>query len=91
VVCRTGIQRVDVALGDGNDLYAGEHGFATVVDGGTGEDQYFHDGKTGLTTTRTDFRGGEGRDTASYGPATAGVIVTKDGVANDVRTITGPP
>ena len=42
-----------------------------------------------MTTTRTDFRGGEGRDTASYGPATAGVIVTKDGVANDGRTITG--
>ena len=24
---------------------------------------YFHDGKAGLTTTRTDFRGGDGQDT----------------------------
>ncbi len=83
------IARVDIALADGNDLYAGQHGFATIVDGGAGADQYFHDGKTGLTTTRTDFRGGDGEDTASYGPATAGVIVSKDGVANDGRTITG--
>ena len=54
-----------------------------------GDDLYFHDGKAGLTTTRTDFRGGAGLDRASYGPATAGVIITKDGVANDGRTING--
>ncbi len=89
VVCPTGVARVDIALGDGNDLYAGQQGFATVVDAGPGNDQYFHDGKTGVTTTRTDFRGGAGDDTASYGPATAGVIVTKDGVANDGRTLNG--
>ena len=86
---RSGVVDVDVALGDGNDLYAGQHGFPAVVEAGTGNDQYFHDGKTGLTTTRTDFRGGAGDDTASYGPATAGVIVTKDGVANDGRTLNG--
>ena len=50
---------------------------------------YLHDGKAGLTTTRTDFRGGVGQDTANYDVATAGVIITKDGVANDGRTITG--
>ena len=89
IVCRSGVTRVDVALGDGNDIYAGQHGFATVVAGEAGNDHYFHDGKTGLTTTRTDFRGGDGDDTAAYSPASAGVIVTKDGVANDGRTITG--
>ena len=50
---------------------------------------YLHDGKAGLTTTRTDFRGGIGQDTATYDVATAGVILTKDGVANDGRTLTG--
>jgi hypothetical protein len=60
-----------------------------VVEGGAGNDQYFHDGKTGVTTTRTDFRGGDGEDTANYGPATAGVIVNKDNIANDGRTING--
>ena len=28
IVCRSGVVDVDVALGDGNDLYAGQHGFA---------------------------------------------------------------
>ena len=88
-VCRTGVVDVDVALGDGNDLYVGQHGFATVVNGEAGNDMYVHDGKTGLTTTRTDFRGGPGQDSANYDPASAGVIITKDGVANDGRTITG--
>ena len=89
VVCRIGVVDVDVALGDGNDLYIGQHGFATVVNGEAGDDMYLHDGKAGLTTTRTDFRGGAGLDRANYDVATAGVIITKDGVANDGRTITG--
>jgi Ca2+-binding RTX toxin-like protein len=89
VVCRTGVVDVDVALGDDNDLYIGQHGFPTVVNGEAGNDMYMHDGKTGLTTTRTDFRGGPGLDTANYDVATAGVIVTKDGIANDGRTING--
>jgi Ca2+-binding RTX toxin-like protein len=89
VVCRTGVVDVDVALGDGNDLYIGQHGFPTVVNGEAGNDMYLHDGKTGLTTTRTDFRGGPGLDIANYDVATAGVIVTKDNVANDGRTING--
>ena len=63
VVCRIGVVDVDVALGDGNDLYIGQHGFATVVNGEAGDDMYLHDGKAGLTTTRTDFRGGAGLDT----------------------------
>ena len=88
-VCRTGVVDVDVALGDGNDLYIGQHGFATVVSGEAGDDMYMHDGKAGLTTTRTDFRGGAGLDRANYDVATAGVIITKDGVANDGRTLTG--
>jgi hypothetical protein len=89
IVCRSGVTRVDVALGDGNDLYIGQHGFPTIAAGEAGNDSYFHDGKTGVTTTRTDFRGGDGEDTAAYSPASAGVIVTKDGVANDGRTLTG--
>jgi Ca2+-binding RTX toxin-like protein len=89
IVCRTGVTRVDVALGDKNDLYVGQHGFAAVVDGGAGDDMYLHDGKTGLTTTRTDFRGGAGTDSANYQAATTGVIVSKDNAANDGRTITG--
>ena len=88
-VCRTGVVDVDVTLGDGNDLYIGQHGFATVVNGEAGNDMYLHDGKAGLTTTRTDFRGGAGQDSANYDVATAGVILTKDGVANDGRTLTG--
>jgi hypothetical protein len=89
VVCRTGVVDVDVALGDNNDLYVGQHGFPAVVRGEAGNDMYLHDGKTGLTTTRTDFHGGAGLDTANYDVATVGVIVTKDGVANDGRTING--
>ena len=50
---------------------------------------YLHDGKAGLTTTRTDFRGGDGMAPPNYDVATAGVIITKDGVANDGRTLTG--
>jgi Ca2+-binding RTX toxin-like protein len=89
IVCRTGVVDVDVALGDNNDLYIGQHGFATIVNGEAGNDMYLHDGKAGLTTTRTEFRGGPGLDSANYDVATAGVIVTKDGVANDGRTING--
>lgn len=87
LVCRT-VSRVNVELGEKNDLYIGQHGLATVVQGGNGNDHYVHDGKAGLTTTRTDFRGGPGADIASYFVATAGVILTKDNVANDGRTIT---
>ena len=87
VVCRIGVVDVDVALGDGNDLYIGQHGFATVVNGEAGNDMYLHDGKAGLTTTRTDFRGGDGQDTRRTTTSRPrGVIVTKDGVANDGRT-----
>ena len=64
---RHGVVDVDVALGDGNDLYTGQHGFPRCVDAGR-QRMYLDDGKTGLTTTRTDFRGGAGDDTASSTP-----------------------
>jgi Ca2+-binding RTX toxin-like protein len=40
-------------------------------------------------TTRVDFSGGAGQDEASYANADRGVIVTKDGVANDGRIASG--
>ena len=88
-VCRTGVVDVDVALGDGNDLYIGQHGFPTVVNGEAGDDMHLHDGKAGLTTTRTYFHGGAGLDRANYDVATAGVIITKDGVVTTAGPITG--
>jgi RTX calcium-binding nonapeptide repeat (4 copies) len=82
--------RVDARLGDRSDTFVAQMGFASVVDAGSGDDQYFHSGSAGLSTTRVDFRGSTGVDTASYSAAAgAGVIVNKDGLPNDGRTLTG--
>jgi hypothetical protein len=79
------IRELDVQLGDGNDSFTMSGDLPAVIDGGTGNDEYSGAGG-GPAGTQIDFSGGSGRDHADYASATAGVIVSKDGLANDGRT-----
>jgi Ca2+-binding RTX toxin-like protein len=87
VEVRCGGVGVNVQLGDLSDSFVAGTNRAIVVDAGTGDDSYVQNAIDGFT--RVDFRGGAGFDTASYVNADRGVIVTKDGVANDGRIASG--
>jgi hypothetical protein len=81
------VKKLDVRTGDQPDFYIAQSGKATTYDAGSGDDGYLWDGSVARTTTRVDVKGGSGKDIATYDGATHGVIVTKDGVANDGRTL----
>jgi hypothetical protein len=85
IVCPAGVSRIEVELRDGDDAYRGRQALPTVVDGGTGDDEFAHDEDIGAGRSRTEFHGGPGEDTASYLHAASGVTVSKDDVANDGR------
>lgn len=79
-------QRADIRLGDGDDALSTRLALPTVVDGGAGRDRYVHAFPAELTS-RVDFHGGSGVDTADYGSVTGGdgVVVSKDGQVHDGR------
>jgi Ca2+-binding RTX toxin-like protein len=83
------VQRLDVRTGDQRDTYVARTGLPTVYDAGSGNDVFRWDGAAGSTTTRVDYRGSTGTDEALYQLATAGVQISKDGVANDGRFLAG--
>jgi hypothetical protein len=86
---RCGGLRVNVSLGDQSDSLVASTDTPVAVDAGAGagDDSYVQNALGG--TTRVDFSGGAGQDAASYANADRGVIVTKDGVANDGRIASG--
>ncbi len=81
------VQKMDIRTGDQPDSYVVQSGKPTTYDAGSGDDVYLWNGSVAKTTTRVDFKGNSGKDIATYNLATHGVIVTKDGVANDGRTL----
>jgi hypothetical protein len=78
---------VNVSLGDQSDSFVASTDTPMAVDAGTGDDSYVQNALAGVT--RVDYSGGAGQDEASYANADRGVIVTKDGVANDGRIASG--
>jgi Ca2+-binding RTX toxin-like protein len=70
-------------LAGGNDSWISSVAFPTTVEGGDGNDEFF--GGLSASSSRVDFRGGPGSDSASYVASGAGVTVTKDEQANDGR------
>lgn len=82
----SGITRLDVRLGDGDDSFGSSFPIEARVDAGSGDD--FYAGilpRIAAGVSQVAFHGGAGRDEASYQQVTGteGVIVSKDGLAND--------
>jgi hypothetical protein len=88
IEARCGGLRIDVDLGDQSDALVAQTDTPIAADGGAGDDSYVQNAALG-SVTRVDFSGGAGQDEASYTNADRGVIVTKDGVANDGRIASG--
>ncbi len=83
------VARLDIRTSDQTDTFVVQTGKPATYDAGAGDDGYHWNASAATTTSRVDYRGGSGRDEAVYFGATAGVVITKDGVANDGRTLTG--
>ena len=88
----TGVTRVEVRLGDGDDGFSSSHPIPVGYEGGRGDDSFFGDAPrvgTGGHSRRTSevrFRGGAGRDLASYQTELGdGISMSADDQANDGR------
>ena len=81
----SGVTAIEVRLGDGDDSFSSRHPIATAFDGGRGDDSFF--GKAPREgTSQVRFRGGPGRDLASYQTELgAGISMSADDTANDGR------
>ena len=82
--CGTGVTLVNAFLGDGDDEIQLESPLGLVIDAGAGNDTYFG-GMARGGASRVTFRGGTGRDTASYVNADRFVTVSLDGALADGR------
>ncbi len=82
VLC-SGANRVSIALGSADDVLSTTTSLPTRLFGGDGDDTLVTG--TGPSASKVDFTGDAGRDTIDYAAATRGVVVTKDGQANDGR------
>jgi Ca2+-binding RTX toxin-like protein len=72
-----GVSQLSISLGDGDDEVTVAAPTNAVILGGPGNDQL--QGGAGQDV----FEGDEGTDGVSYGPRTAPITTSKDGVAND--------
>lgn len=72
-----GVSQLSISLGDGDDEVTVAAPTSAVILGGPGNDQL--QGGAGQDV----FEGDEGTDGMSYGPRTAPITTSKDGVAND--------
>jgi hypothetical protein len=80
------VRHITLDLGIGTDVARIDTPRPVQLNGGAGNDRY-NAAATGAPS-RVDFAGGPGLDTASYGPATAGVDVSVDLQARDGRPAT---
>jgi Ca2+-binding RTX toxin-like protein len=72
-----GVSQLSISLGDGDDEVTVAASTNAVILGGPGNDQL--QGGAGQDV----FEGDEGTDGVSYGPRTAPIATSKDGIAND--------
>jgi Ca2+-binding RTX toxin-like protein len=82
--CGTGVTLANAFLGDGDDEIQLESPLGLAIDAGAGNDTYFG-GMARGGASRVSFRGGTGRDTASYVNADRFVTVSLDGGLFDGR------
>jgi Ca2+-binding RTX toxin-like protein len=77
------VRHLDLDLGDGPDVAVIDTPRAVSIEGDSGADRYVAAATGG--SSRVDFAGGGGLDTANYFFATAGVAVAVDSSAGDGR------
>ena len=88
----TGVTRVEVRLGDGDDGFSSTHPIPVGYEGGRGDDSFFGDaprigtGDIPGAQSQVRFRGGAGRDLASYQTELGeGISMSADDQPNDGR------